>query len=284
MQGEMQMYDFDYIRPASIEDAIAALAAEDAMALGGGQTLIPTLKARLAQPSRLVDLTGVLDTGIRRDESGAVHIGGAARHVTVETSPEAASVPGLQGLAAEIGDPQVRNRGTIGGSLANNDPAACYPAAVLALDARIVTNRRVIPADEYFQGLFTTALEEGEIITEVVFPSSAGPAFDGGEHVEKGHYAKFVQPASRFAMVGVYVAKFPSAVRVAVTGASERGVIRWAEAEEALAQDFRPEAIVELAHPADDMIGDLHGSPEYRAHLVGVMTRRAVAACRATGV
>src|SRR5690625_2421709 len=179
------MYDFDYVRPASIEDAVAALAAEDAMALGGGQTLIPTLKARLAQPSRLVDLTRVLDAAIRRDEGGAVHIGGAERHVAVETSPVTASIPGLQGLAGQIGDPQVRNRGTIGGSLANNDPAACYPATVLALDARIVTDRRVIAADDYFQGLFTTALGEGEIITEVSCPSTSGPALDGGERGEK---------------------------------------------------------------------------------------------------
>lgn len=272
------MYNFEYARPGSVDEAVAALAAEDAVAIAGGQTLIPTLKARLSQPSVLVDLTGALDATIRTDGAGAVHVGAAARHYTVETSPETASVPGLQGLAAQIGDPQVRNRGTIGGSLANNDPAACYPAAALALGAQIVTNSRTIAADDYFRGLFETALEEGELITEVVFPSTGGSDAGLGR-LEAGHYGKFPQPASRFAMAGVYVAKFANGVRVAVTGASEGGVFRWAEAEKALSANFSADAIADLSPPAEGMMGDIHGSPEYRAHLVGVMTRRAVAAC-----
>lgn len=273
------MYAFDYVRPGSVAEAVQALASEDAIPIAGGQTLIPTLKARLAQPSQLVDLMGALDSSIRMDESGAVHIGAAARHNAVETSEHTAAIPGLQSLAGRIGDPQVRNRGTIGGSLANNDPAACYPAAVLALKARIVTNARTIDAEDYFQGMFTTALEEGEIITEVIFPSTRGGSDASLGQLEKGHYGKFPQPASRFPMVGVFVAKFANAVRVAVTGASESGVFRWAEAEQALTANFSPDVIQDLTHPAEGMIGDIHGSPEYRAHLIGVMTRRAVAAC-----
>ena len=273
------MYNFEYVRPGSVDEAVKALQNEDAMAIAGGQTLIPTLKARLAQPTVLVDLMGALDGSIRTDESGAVHIGAAARHYAIETSAETAAIPGLQGLAARIGDPQVRNRGTIGGSLANNDPAACYPAAVLALKAEIVTNGRTIPAEDYFQGMFTTALEEGEVVTEVIFPSTKGGGDAGLGRLEKGAYGKFPQPASRFPMVGVFVARFSNAVRVAVTGASESGVFRWSQAEQALTSNFSADAIKDLKHPADGMIGDIHGSPEYRAHLIGVMTRRAVAAC-----
>jgi carbon-monoxide dehydrogenase medium subunit len=179
----------------------------------------------------------------------------------------AGAYPALAQLAAHIGDPAVRNRGTIGGSLANNDPSACYPAAVLASGATIVTNNRQIAADEFFEGMFTTALEEGEIITEVRFPIP-----------EKGNYQKFEQPASRFALVGVFVAKYAGGVRVAVTGASEEGVFRWSEAEAALGKDFSPAAVEGLTLSGDSMISDLHGSGDYRAHLVGVMTRRAVAA------
>jgi carbon-monoxide dehydrogenase medium subunit len=275
------MYNFEYVRPRSIDEAVAALQAEDAMPIAGGQTLIPTLKARLAQPSVLVDLMGALSSEIGMDRGGAVHIGAAARHGAIATSEATAAIPGLQGLAGKIGDPQVRNRGTIGGSIANNDPAACYPAAALALGAEIVTNARTIPAEEFFLGMFTTALEEGEIVTEIVFPSVNGDSGRGDQargRLEKGNYQKFPQPASRFPLVGVFLAKFANAVRVAVTGASESGVFRWTEAEQALTANFSPDAIGELKHPAEGMIGDIHGSPEYRAHLIGVMTRRAVAA------
>ena len=275
------MYNFEYVRPRSIDEAVAALQVEDAIPIAGGQTLIPTLKARLAQPSTLVDLLGALSSEIKTVRNGNVSIGAAARHGAIATSDHTAAVPGLQGLANRIGDPQVRNRGTIGGSIANNDPAACYPAAALALGAEIVTNARTIPAEQFFLGMFTTALEEGEIVTEIVFPSTASVALPGDEslgRLEKGHYGKFPQPASRFPLVGVFVAKFENAVRVAVTGASEGGVFRWAEAEQALTASFSPDAIKDLKHPAEGMIGDIHASPEYRAHLIGVMTRRAVAA------
>jgi carbon-monoxide dehydrogenase medium subunit len=275
------MYNFEYVKPRSIDEAVAALKAEDAVAIAGGQTLIPTLKARLAQPSRLVDLLGALSAEIRTDSGGAVHIGAAVRHGAIATSEATGTIPGLQGLAGKIGDPQVRNRGTIGGSIANNDPAACYPAAALALGAEVVTNARTIPADEFFLGMFTTALEEGEIVTEIVFPSVNGDSGRGDQargRLEKGNYQKFPQPASRFPLVGVFLAKFANAVRIAVTGASEGGVFRWTEAEQALTANFGPDAIGSLKHPAEGMIGDIHGSPEYRAHLIGVMTRRAVAA------
>ena len=261
------MYEFEIERPSNIADAASALKGEEAQALGGGQTLIPTLKQRLAMPSVLVSLTNIPEmAGICIADDGAVCIGGATTHARV-ASETADSYPGLSGLASQIGDPAVRNRGTIGGSLANNDPAACYPAAALASGATIITNAREIAADDYFQGMFTTALDEGEIITEVRFPVP-----------EVSAYAKFVQPASRFALVGVFVAKYADGVRVAVTGASEDGVHRWTAAEEALSANFSAAALDDLTVPADTMISDLHGSPEYRAHLVKVMTGRAVSA------
>ena len=260
------MYAFDIERPSTVKDAVAALGADDAQALGGGQTLIPTLKARLAMPSALVSLTGVAEMqGICTGDDGSLCIGGATTHADVAADNK--TFAGLAGLAAHIGDPAVRNRGTIGGSLANNDPSACYPAAALGCGATIVTDKRQIAADDYFQGMFTTALEEGEIITEVRFPVP-----------EASNYQKFVQPASRFALVGVFVAKFADGVRVAVTGASEEGVHRWTAAEEALSANFSADAIAGLTVSADGMISDLHGSPEYRAHLVKVMTGRAVSA------
>lgn len=259
------MYAFDFVKPASVADAVAALSAEGAQPLSGGQTLIPTLKQRLNQPSALVSLTGIADLKGVSVRGGSVSIGAATTHAQV--AREAGVYAALAELAGQIGDPMVRNRGTIGGSLANNDPSACYPSAALASGATIETNRRQIAADDYFQGMFATALDEGEIITAVHFPVP-----------EKAAYAKFLQPASRFALTGVFVAKYAAGVRVAVTGASENGVFRWTEAERALSADFRPEAIAGLKVSANGMIGDLHGTPEYRAHLVGVMTKRAVAA------
>ncbi len=261
------MYTFDMVRPTSMADAVSALGQEEAQALGGGQTLIPTLKQRLASPSVLVSLTGIAEMkGVCREDSGDLTIGGGTTHATV--AAEAASIyPGLAALAGNIGDPAVRNRGTIGGSLANNDPSACYPAAALGSGATIVTNTREIAADDYFQGMFTTALEEGEIITSVRFPVP-----------EAAGYAKFEQPASRFALTAVFVAKYADGVRVAVTGASEEGVFRWTEAEQALSSNFSPDAVAGLTLSGDGMISDLHGTGAYRAHLVGVMTKRAVAA------
>ncbi|MBO6603239.1 MULTISPECIES: FAD binding domain-containing protein [Paracoccaceae] len=261
------MYNFDLARPGSLDEAATALQGEEAQALGGGQTLIPTMKQRLAAPATLVSLTGIPEMqGVCLDDDGRVCIGGATPHAVVEAEA-AAHFPALAALAGRIGDPAVRNRGTIGGSLANNDPSACYPAAALGTGATIKTNTRDIAADDFFEGMFTTALHEGEIITEVRFPVP-----------EAANYQKFVQPASRFALVGVFVAKYGDGVRVAVTGASEDGVFRWSEAEAALSADFSAEAIADLSVPADDMISDLHGSGAYRAHLVGVMTRRAVSA------
>jgi carbon-monoxide dehydrogenase medium subunit len=260
------MYAFEIERPTTIAEAVKALGAEDAQALSGGQTLIPTLKQRLAAPSRLVSLTGIPDLrGIRRADDGSLCIGAATPHA--EVAAGATAYPALAALAGQIGDPAVRNRGTIGGSLANNDPSACYPAAALGSGATIVTDKRQIAADDYFQGMFETALDEGEIIVELRFPVP-----------EKAAYIKFEQPASRFALVGVFVAKYADGVRVAVTGASEDGVFRWSEAEAALSSDFSAGALDALSVSPEGMIGDLHGTPEYRAHLVKVLTGRAVAA------
>ncbi len=261
------MYAFEFERPGTVAEAVKALQDEDAQALGGGQTLIPTLKQRLAMPSKMVSLTGIDEMKfVRRDDEGRICVGGATPHARVSRET-AESYPALSYLAGRIGDPAVRNRGTVGGSLANNDPSACYPAGALGSGAVIVTDRREIAADDYFQGMFSTALEEGEIITEVRFPVP-----------EAAHYEKFIQPASRFPLVAVFVAKFGEGVRVAVTGASEEGVFRWTEAEDALGGNFSADAIKGLSVDPSGMIGDLHGTKEYRAHLVGVITGRAVRA------
>ncbi|NGQ91910.1 xanthine dehydrogenase family protein subunit M [Rhodobacter sp. HX-7-19] len=262
------MHNFDFVKPATIADAVKALSAEGAQALSGGQTLTPTMKQRLAAPSLLVSLTGIAEMkGVCMGDDG-LSVGAATTHATV-AKEAAAHYPALAALAGGIGDPAVRNRGTIGGSIANNDPAACYPAGVLGSGATVVTNRRRIAADDYFQGMFSTALEEGEIVTGVTFPVP-----------EKAAYVKFNQPASRFALTGVFVAKFKDGVRVAVTGASNNGVFRWAEAEKALSSNFAASAVEGLTVSADDMIGDLHGTPAYRANLVKVLTKRAVAAAQ----
>ncbi len=259
------MYDFEFLKPSSLTDAVAAMGREGAQALAGGMTLLPTMKQRLNQPDSLVSLNGLAELKGVSASGGVLTVGAGTTHATA--AREAAAVyPALAALAGQIGDPMVRNRGTIGGSLANNDPSACYPSAVLASGATVVTDRREIAADDYFQGLFATALEEGEIITAVRFPVP-----------ERGAYVKFAQPASRFALVGVFVAKGPQGVRVAVTGASEDGVFRWTEAEDALSGNFTPEALDGLSLSPDGMIGDLHGTPDYRAHLVKVIAKRAVA-------
>ncbi len=260
------MYSFDFVKPSSIADAVAALGTDGAQPLSGGQTLIPSMKARLNQPATLVSLTGIPDMqGVCR-EGDTLVIGAATPHAVV-AEMAAGDFPALAALANGIGDPAVRNRGTIGGSLANNDPSACYPAAALGTGATIVTNTRQIAADDYFQGMFTTALEEGEIITAIRLPIA-----------KRAAYAKFVQPASRFALTAVFVAQYADGVRVAVTGASESGVFRWTDAENALSANFSVDALSGLSCPAEGMIADLHGTAAYRAHLVGVMTKRAVAA------
>jgi carbon-monoxide dehydrogenase medium subunit len=261
------MYSFDFAKPSTIAEAASLMAAEGAQPLSGGQTLIPSLKARLASPAVLVSLTGIPEMkGVCRTDDGAVAIGAATPHEVVAREAKAL-YPALAALAGGIGDPSVRSRGTIGGSLANNDPAACYPAAALGSGATIITDRRRIAADDFFQGMFTTALDEGEFITEVRFPIP-----------QVASYQKFLQPASRFALTAVFVARYADGVRVAVTGASEGGVFRWSEAEAALSASFTPAAVAGLTVSSDGMIGDLHGTPAYRANLVKVMTKRAVAA------
>ncbi|AML53162.1 FAD binding domain-containing protein [Falsihalocynthiibacter arcticus] len=257
------MYAFEIERPTTVAQAVEALKNEVAQELGGGQTLIPTLKQRLAAPEVLVSLSGIAEMqGISVSE-GTILIGGGVTHDDVAIG--AMAYPTLAALAGGIGDPAVRNRGTLGGSLANNDPSACYPAAALASGATITTNAREIQADDYFQGMFETALDDGEIVVAVSFPIPEGAS-----------YQKFVQPASRFALVGVFVAKYADGVRVAVTGAAEEGVFRWREAEAALSADFSAAALEGLSHPAEGMIGDMHGSAEYRAHLIKVLASRAV--------
>jgi carbon-monoxide dehydrogenase medium subunit len=260
------MHNFDFVKPSSIADAVKAMDRDGAQALSGGQTLIPTMKQRLAAPSSLVSLTGIKEMQGVCPGDGGLHVGAATPHAVVAREA-ARHYPALAALAGGIGDPAVRARGTIGGSIANNDPAACYPAAVLGSGATVVTNKRKIAADDYFQGLFTTALDEGEIIVNVVFPIP-----------EKAAYVKFNQPASRFALTGVFVAKFKNEVRVAVTGASQNGVFRWTDAEKALSANFSASAISGLTVDAGEMIRDLHGTPAYRANLVKVLTGRAVTA------
>ena len=261
------MYDFTYQKPGSLADAVGALTRDpDAKALAGGMTYIPVLKQRLAKPSALVDLSGLGLSGITVSGT-TVTISAMTTHETVAKSAEVKkAIPALAALAGGIGDDAVRHRGTIGGSLANNDPAACYPAAVLALGATIKTNKRSVKADVYFQGMFTTVLEHDELITSVEFPIP-----------QKAGYEKFRNPASRYAIVGVFVAQFATGARVAVTGASQGGVFRHDGMEKALSANFSPDATVGVNTPANNMNGDIHASAEYRAHLVGVITKRAVA-------
>jgi len=263
------MYAFEYHRVASVADAKAKLAgADDGKLVAGGMTLIPTLKQRLASPSDLVDLGGVADLKGIAVTGDSVTIKAMTTHVSVADSAEVAkAIPALAKLAGGIGDGQVRNRGTIGGSVANNDPAADYPSACLGLGATIITDKREIAADDFFTGLFETALEEGEIITAIRFPIP-----------DKAAYMKFDNPASRYAMVGVFVAKTKSGVRVAVTGAGQSGVFRVPEMEAALASSFSPNAVAKIEVSADDLIGDIHASAEYRASLITTMAKRAVAA------
>ena len=260
------MYDFAYHRPRTIADAANLLKSKpEARPMSGGMTLIPTLKQRLAKPSDVVDLAGLKDLAGIKVEGNNVVIGAMTRHADVATSPEVKSaIPALAHLANHIGDPQVRNRGTIGGSIANNDPAADYPAGVVALNATVTTNSGKHTADSFFKGLFETALNDAEIVTSVSFPRA-----------DKAAYVKFPNPASRYAMVGVFVAKTGNGVRVAVTGAGPC-VFRVKEMEDALARNFSSDAIKDIKIPADGLNSDIHGSAEYRAHLVNVMARRAV--------
>jgi carbon-monoxide dehydrogenase medium subunit len=259
------MYAFTLERPTTVADA-GRLAAAGARLLAGGQTLLPSLRLRLANPGQLADLGAVRElAGIRKDGQ-ALLIGAMTRHAEVAESAEVrAAIPALADLAAHIGDRQVRALGTLGGSVANNDPAADYPAAVLALGATVVTTQRKIEAEVFFQGLYTTALEEGEIITGIRFPVP-----------KRAAYMKFKQPASRFALIGVFVAQTDAGVRVAVTGGGN-GVFRHAGLEAALGKSFTPEAAAQVPIDASDLSSDLHGSAAYRAHLISVQAQRAVA-------
>ncbi|HWL68362.1 MAG TPA: xanthine dehydrogenase family protein subunit M [Geminicoccus sp.] len=261
------MYAFGYHRPGSVADAVKLLADHpDAKLLAGGQTFIPTLKQRLAQPSDVIDLGGIAELRGIRAEGDNLVIGAMTKHGEVAKDATVKSmIPALADLAGVIGDTQVRNRGTLGGSISNNDPAADYPGAVVGLGATVITDRRRIAGDDFFTGLFETALEEGEIVTAVSFPKPVAAA-----------YEKFRNPASRYAMVGVFVAKTASGVRVAVTGAGPC-VFRLPEFEQALSTNFAADAIQHLNVDASGLNADIHASAEYRAHLVKVVAKRALA-------
>ena len=263
------MKTFEYCKPPSLSEAAKLLANGDARALAGGHTLLPAMKQRLDAPSMLVDLSGVSELNGEkiREEKGALVIGALARHAEVAGLRDCAKGDSGAGeVGGGIGDAQVRNRGTLGGSLANNDPAADYPAAALALGATVRTNKREIGADDFFTGLFSTALDAGEIIVSAAFPIP-----------ERAGYAKFPQPASLYALTGVFAAKTKSGVRVAVTGAGADGVFRAKELESALEKDFSPGALDGVAVSAKELNGDIHGSPEYRASLIVTMAKRAAA-------
>jgi carbon-monoxide dehydrogenase medium subunit len=261
------MYDFAYEKPATVADAVKALGGDaEAKLLAGGMTFIPVLKQRLNKPSKVIDLAKTGMVGIS-SSGNTITIKAMTTHAAIAANADIkAKIAGLSEMAGWIGDEQVRHRGTMGGSLANNDPSACYPAAALALGATIKTDKRSIPATEFFQGMFTTALAPDEVITEISFPVP-----------EKSAYEKFRNPASRYAMVGVFVAKTADGVRVAVTGAGQDGVFRHAEMEKALSANFAPDAIAGIVTPATGLNSDIHASAEYRAHLIGVMAKRAVA-------
>lgn len=262
------MYNFQYHRPATQQEAETLLSGGESPALlAGGQTLLPTLKHRLADPSDLIDLKRIDALKGINEDHGAIVIGATTTHCEVaESDLVAARIPALSHLASGIGDQQVRHRGTIGGSVANNDPAADYPAGCLGLGATIHTNKRAIPADDFFVGLFETALEDGEIILSISFPVP-----------DKAAYVKFPNPASRYALVGVMVSKVGAEVRVAVTGAGAAGVFRDAHIEGCLRESFSPDAIDVSGMDESEIVSDLHASAEYRKHIIGEMARRAVA-------
>ncbi len=260
--------EFSYKRPKTLAEALSLIASDDgAVFMSGGMTLLPAMKHRLQEPSMLIDLRGIADLHGISVEGGVLTIGAATPHAEVASSDVVKSaIPALAALAGSIADPQVRNMGTIGGSIANNDPSADYPSAALGLGATIVTNARSIPADDFFTGMFSTALEPGEIVVKVAFPI---PASAG--------YAKFRSQASRYAMAGSFVAKTGSGVRVAITGSGNDGVYRWSEAEAALTAALTETALDGITASPDDMMEDMHGDAAYRAALVTRMTRLAVA-------
>jgi len=259
------MYAFTYERPASLSDALK-LTSSGAQALAGGQTLLASMKQRLSSPETLVDLSKIAELKDIKLDGQSLVIGAMVKHAQVaESDLVKKHLPALAELAGQIGDKQVRAMGTLGGSVANNDPSACYPSAVLALGATVHTDRRSIAADDFFQGMFTTALESGELITSISFPLP-----------KKAVYLKFKQQASRFAMVGVFLAQTQQGVRVAITGASSQGVFRHHGLEDALNKSFTPEAAAAVAIDDSDLNTDIHASAKYRAHLISVQTQRAV--------
>jgi carbon-monoxide dehydrogenase medium subunit len=266
------MYNFTYHRPTTVRQAANLLAKNpDAKLLAGGHSLVPVMKQRLAQPSALIDLNQIEDMAGIEVKGRSIVIGAMTRHADVANSKVVQeALPALAAVPGSIGDPQVRNRGTIGGSIANNDPNADYPAACLGLGATIVTNKRRIAADDFFTGMFSTALEENEIITKVMFPIA-----------KKAGYEKFKHPASGFALVGVFVSKRGADIRVAVTGAGSNGVFRVKSFEEALKKRFAAKSIEGMTIPANGMNADIHAGADYRAHLVGVLARRALAKANA---
>lgn len=263
------MYDFTYHRPTTVRQAANLLAKnEEAKLLAGGHSLLPVMKLRLAKPSAVIDLSRVEGLAGIELKGRSIVVGAMTRHADVAESPVVQqNLPALASVPASIGDPQVRNVGTLGGSIANNDPNADYPAACLGLGATIITNKRRIPADEFFAGLFETALEPTEIITRVSFPLA-----------KKAAYQKFKHPASGFALVGVFVSKRGSDIRVAVTGAGTNGVFRVTPFEEALKKRFAVKSLDGLTVSSEGLNSDIHAGAEYRAHLIGVLARRAVAA------
>jgi carbon-monoxide dehydrogenase medium subunit len=264
------MYAFDYQRPATRDAAKSAASGGDVRYLAGGQSLIQAMRLRLSQSERLVDLGGIADLRQIRADNNGVTIGAMATHASVARNADVRRIaPAIAELAGGIGDPMVRNMGTIGGSIANADPAADYPAGVLAFNATIQTDRRTIPADDFFTGLWETALQPGELITAVSFPQA-----------QKAAYVKYRQPASRFALIGVCVAQTANGVRVGVTGAKGHA-FRATEIENALAKSFTPDAAKAVKMPVTGVNGDLHGSAEYRAAMISVMASRAVAAALA---
>ena len=268
------MTPFDYRRPVSLAEAVACLREDpDAKLLAGGQSLLPAIKLRLSEPSMLVDLQALPELSGIRAQGGGLWIGAMCSHASVAASPLVKQLlPMLAQLAGGIGDQQIRQRGTLGGSIANADPAACWPAGLMALNGTVFTDRRQLPSDEFFTGLFSTALAPDEVVLGVQFPCT-----------QQAHYLKFEQPASRFALTGVAVAKLGKQVRVALTGLGS-GIYRWADAERALTAQMAPQVLQECKLQPDIALGDIHASAEYRAHLAAVLTRRAVAHILETAV
>ena len=260
------MQAFAYSNPGSVADAARAATQEDAKLMAGGQTLLQSMKLGLIAPSAVIDISGIAELKGISVAGGQVTIGAGTTHAEVAASKDVQqAIPALADLASHIGDRQVRNRGTLGGSLANNDPAACYPAAVLGLGATVKTNQRELSAEDFFVGMYTTALQDGEIITSVSFPIP-----------EQAGWQKFKQPASRFSLVGVFVSKGPQGVRVAVTGAGAGGVFRSTELESKLSGSFAASALAGAKVSADGLNSDLHGSAVYRAALIPVLAARAI--------